>query len=964
MTGVREGILSAGGSAALSVAAKVAFAVYDKFTGNSYSKEEIARLEELKHLYNKFFHLEAPLFWELDDKNNPTHCIKNQNWFLHIQQLEDNRNQSGNFHYQTTLIADIVSSYLKHRKQRKSGGKGKPGDLVEQFFGEWIHFALNDLSTYDFDEKAIERLGQRLQYLENVQKNESIFKFGIIKRNKNKFDTMESIKQQLHACRAFASQEILRRCARQEFDVCRRESSAVLLSCARFMYYARQSKVDHEPIELSKFISPNGQYLTEAENLLYPLLHKTHTGAMLAEVVSQAGLVAFGTVENEPVTKMYEYIDLQLQARPIQWKKERDCDMPPWVETDTEVKEQLSSFQELAKNILKTARIKQLLEEAYELAGTVGDFWAYGDKQGRASLDALLFLLETELAMLKKRVNSIYQFHDSRRQSYNIIHQINAAKGVNPNFNKVDRQKEMIDSYCQSVNQAIFRIRQQMKDFPDDMPKRIDEKKKAFYHAVNECFKQFHPDRASAYQVAVSEKPALQAVARTIEEKPLAAATQLLTPKTEKPEVTTFQLNLVESEKYKGYWYLNKDEFKDFIYRFPNQNKVETRQQQWKLGNKYYDWMKGFFTRHISEFQQYQAHAAEFSKNLSSVTEISMMQTQSITLVKHIQQLKQKIEEERPRWRFKRGVWPIKTKGWPFNREAHRFAKHLLNELGLLEGKIKQSAESRVNNPKADFFLSSNDIRALEKILDRDERKKTATAWSQANRTYQETLEEAKRDTSSITIKKSLLEPTLTDEEDKPKEYYTSSAKIAILFATSFTSSDGTQFSSKTAESCSFSSQSQRNIQQQVSRYLEPYNKLNQWQTAVETTLNEWVHGQYKKPFLWVTNLEMSERILGDILTNRDALTPELLFTAIESLNGLNDELDIYIKMKNVNSVSQGQLILLKQAIQFILLPNNEQRASRLRAWRVACQQTFNNYHGTTEQAGEYATKIAQQFKH
>ena len=57
-------------------------------------------------------------------------------------------------------------------------------------------------------------------------------------------------------------------------------------------------------------------------------------------------------------------------------------------------------------------------------------------------------------------------------------------------------------------------------------------------------------------------------------------------------------------------------------------------------------------------------------------------------LQEHIQSLKTHLDNEKPTWRFKWGLWPILTKGWPFNRDATHFSQLVHNELQQIEPRI------------------------------------------------------------------------------------------------------------------------------------------------------------------------------------------------------------------------------------------------------------------------------------
>src|SRR3990167_8313355 len=92
-------------AAAISVGTQIAMAIYDNIAGNAYSKQEKTQLNELKQLYQRCLEAAPPLYWELDEHNKPTHCVKNQKWALYLSQLKQVKESFGYYHYQSYLIA-------------------------------------------------------------------------------------------------------------------------------------------------------------------------------------------------------------------------------------------------------------------------------------------------------------------------------------------------------------------------------------------------------------------------------------------------------------------------------------------------------------------------------------------------------------------------------------------------------------------------------------------------------------------------------------------------------------------------------------------------------------------------------------------------------------------------------------------------------------------------------------------
>lgn len=747
--------IAAGASVAGEVAIQFGTYVYEKLTGDAYSEDDIKRLGELKRLYQEAFGIAAPISWDLDDKNKPTHRVKNQKWALHVTQLLQSKRLVGHYHYQSLLIAEYASTYLTDRGSRWVG-KGKSGDLVEQFIGDWINFSLNNLPTLGFEEDSIRKIEQRIQYIEQVQKHESIFQFGTVERAKNKFDTVESIKQQLQSCLHVAAQESLRQCAREKFDACRSDISALLLACVQSMYYARATNVCHEPLELLRFIEPDEKFLTASAKKLYPKIKATHTGAMLYEAVSLAGLESFGTLGQEESGLLWpKYFTKDCQTKEIDWTKS-NSDLPPWVAADS-VNIRLKEFQLLGESVLRVANLKRLIEEAYDLTGKIGDLWAYGDKQGKLSLKALLFLLEKEVDLLKNRYESFYNYHNLQRHAYNLEHRINPKDELNPNFNKVDDQKINIDRLYASIKASSKSIQEQMEKIPENSPKRINAKKQEFYHSVSKYLKQFYPNSYPQYRLLeqANQEPKVNNI--VINEDHIIDTDQPNDmTENDMPKEIILKWPLVTHQQCASYDYLDKKQFKNFFEKNPRKEQVDKQPKNWRLGNKYGDWMKLYFIHNKQDYADFQNKAQTLQNQAKDPTTLEDVNSAATALQNQIKILRKKIQEERPAWRFKLGIWPVITKGWPFNRDANKFADLLLTDLNTTSNKIeiaikmankiiekRQPKEEKllVNNRvlQSDLSLTALDKRILTTVKNPDEMLIRAAELSKINQTTHET---------------------------------------------------------------------------------------------------------------------------------------------------------------------------------------------------------------------------------
>ena len=616
-----------GTQVAIGAATHLAFGFFEKCLGSHYSQTDKNKLEELKAVYTEVLRKEAaPPFWELDEKDRPTFHLSQRKWSEYERQLSAENHRNGKFFYQRTLIAQYAATYLTARSKRWFG-KGTSGDLLEQFISEWINFALKELPNLNFDDESIEKIQLRLNYLDHIQTHENLFKYGLIKRKRDKFDTMESIRQQLESCIAYATRGSLLECAREKFDVCRTQLGTLLHASVSSVYYARETAINNEPFNIQALIDPH-TFLSDAAKSLYTQIKGSHTGAMLAEVITVANLASFGGLnskETQHKPLVYFAENHQSQAFNLACKK---ADLPPWI-SQSDQAYYISETQKILESTLRIVQLKKLVEEAYDLTGKVGDVWAYGDRQGKLSLDGLLFSLEKELDLFKERYDALYKTQNNWRRVYNHQHRINPGKDINLNFNMVTKQRDKINEYYNSLKSAITDIRAKMKDFSEEDLKQIDTRKKVFYQTVAHFIKEHYPSDYATYKDL--EKTELLLEKKAFEE---------LSPQLEL-KLCVEELSLAE---YKA-------------------------------------WKEVYLSQHQAAYCQLQYLIHDFTVKLNKDELLAAQGLLEHALLEKLQEIKIQAESERPFWRLNRHEFRI---GWPFYQQKKRCLQLLSHECDLI----------------------------------------------------------------------------------------------------------------------------------------------------------------------------------------------------------------------------------------------------------------------------------------
>lgn len=652
-----------GSQVGISLATQVAVHLFHEWIGSSYSQANYRRHGELTRLYSEFLGREPPVQWQLDGQRRPKYRVRTQSWWDYARSLNHGKEQASEYHTQATSIGEHVTNYLSERARRWFG-KGSPGDLLELFMSEWLEFAKSELLTYKYDETSITKLDARLRYLQKVQRHQDLFKVGFIRRRKDKFSVMESLRWELIECRQMAQTQALRECAREKFKVCRDTTTRLLLACINTIYYARVSPVHSESLNLRAYVDPDphlpATHVSSYTKGLYARVKRTPTGALLQDVILMSGLEAFGKTalagERPAETASFKP---DFTPKPVA-RPAHNADLPKWLQ-DKEA-HYLAETQKLAECVLRLARLKRLLEEVYDLTGKLGDVWAYGDRRGKLALKGLLFLLEKELGLFQERYSSLYEFQNTLRQAYTIRYHVRQDTPASLNFSRVDEEKEKIDQVVSPLKKAIVDLEEKMAAFSTEEVQRIDARKEQFYREVASRVQESYPMDFHRFELLVQ-------------------------PLTEEETVTAFGLNrpLLAEET------VSAQESSSFMAACFGEE-------------SFAQWREKYFSRHAADYRQLASLLREFENLLQQPDSGRARAQEAGKIQEHLERMKKQAEAERPIWRL---GWLFLNLGWPFKRGLNRKLNLVLQEFELLERDVRTSAESEAKTSQPGSILRS-----------------------------------------------------------------------------------------------------------------------------------------------------------------------------------------------------------------------------------------------------------------
>lgn len=644
--------------------------VFEVMTGVKYSAKDIEQLDELKSLIkSKLKWQDSPIFWNLDKDDKPTRSVDNSKWVRDTDELIHKKGQVQNYRYSAGRIAKIAAAHLTNR----NGARGNP---EAQFFGEWIDWAINELPTYSYNDTS--RIEDRMHYLDAVFSHEKLFTGGFFGSGSAEIrKTLAKIRRELDDCLALAPLEALRDCAHDTFKSCREITKALLMSCAETLYFFRENDMRNEVLVLKDYIAGEAKEnpLVGHAAKLYPEIISTHTGAMLHEVIILATLPSFGAPEEKLTTEpSYTYFDWNFLPKPVSWQPNK-AGLFKWMKKD-EITYTLDQIQQFFHSMLLIVKMKSFLDQLDDLTGFYGDEWAFADNEAKKYLAGFLSIYEENLNTLKKRFDAIILPNRDRVRKLIEHNKIQVQDTININFNMVGRIYAEFSKHHKSLITASQNLRDRMRDFPHDAKDQFEAKKRLFYQEFAAFLALHHKDQASLYQV--SESITVTPPAIEVESHRPSINLPVTTPKIVPRKIDTdFKFELKQYSGEKNFWWPNS-------LHFLLSSNEKTVAHGWVLGFYYSYWMKGFFNRNKILFDQYNQHAETLQSVLTSSISHQEISTAFTRLSEAANAILSKIEHEKPAWRSKLDLWPIQTKGWPFNKEAIAFANQLTSTFELL----------------------------------------------------------------------------------------------------------------------------------------------------------------------------------------------------------------------------------------------------------------------------------------
>jgi hypothetical protein len=672
-------ILASVGAVVTGVAMTTVLKVCDQILGDTYSAADQEKLRHLTHLYKQCLKTkDAPLTWVLDNNKRPAYCfVPHRKYEQHVEEKKENQHSVKNYNYYSWLLIETIVQYLEQRKVRVVG-KGKNGDLVEQFLCEWLTWAIEKLPNLEYDETSIKILEARRDYINQVMSHAKLFVQGRVSRDIEKFDVFNIIHKELTSCIKKAKEEQSRISSQKLFEICQQNTSGLLLECLKVIYYFRGEAAYKFPLFIDDYSKSNNKdKLTNIAKILYPKIRESHTGAMLYATIVQAGVDTFDVVTKEESDVLIsEYFDEAHRIKEVKWDIAKS-DLPDWIRGETEKEEQLIAIQKLCECILRLSAIKKLIVAAYALTGSVGDSWAYGDKQGKHAIKSLLYVFDDELEKLENQFEEFYEFHSAAANRFNHVEKRNPNTQTNLNFSKISAAVVDMKKLADLLKKNSQEIKVKIDKYPQDADSYIDGLKQYFYSSLNSFIKTYYPLRNDLFSHIPQSQEPTSAFYSFRHQQKLNSDHEL---RVYEIGECYYQLRLNEA----GQLYCVKEGTSETLFPLIQFNK-NSYKKNWMLGQSYQDWHSGFFNRNRPLFTIYNdLLQVDLIKAVKS-KDINSINTVNEKIQKSMEAMLNKIESERPKWRFN----PL-TLGWPFHSTSRLFAKAVAKDMLHKKNRLDQ----------------------------------------------------------------------------------------------------------------------------------------------------------------------------------------------------------------------------------------------------------------------------------
>ena len=663
------------GSAMLWVGHSIYTHYQDRKRGK-YSEQECQELNALKRVYKrKLFatqkEAKTPIEWELTADNFPTHVVYDCDWFDYVQQLADGK-RFGPFHVYAKNIADMAAKYLDVRAGRVFS-KGRPGDIVEKFFCDWMSFALQHLAQMPANDMALEILQKRLDYLDAVFFDANIFDSSFIERDFNKTNVMFNIRRQLQECMLYARDRIKKTCARDSITQILALLEQLLQNLVGYVYFCRQQAVYQTTLAINQYAGavPNTSLTTTDK--IYRRVQGSATGRLLYDFIRSCSLSTFGVYEfSSPQDK----VAVDYDALP--------ADLPPWVSANGH-RTELKVIEKIIRIGKRLAQASDLLRQAHYLTGIVGDNWALGEANARQALYALLQALAIENNKLQSVLMQHRQHHCNLRRNYKKNKNKKGSEAVFLNFAMADVEVDSLFRSSKQLKRQLQSLRERVANFPEDAKVKAERAKREFYQGVYALISKYYAKHDSLSAVVSELLPVSQ------EEKPT-ANTSLW------GEVAEIKLQQQEARRlFSG---INWPKRRFYHFDFTHTARVLRLQCSPSVLLAYHHALNNLHT--------------SLERSLDGCLDAHDIRSQFLTLQQSKVGVADYLQKIMPRWQL--GLRPLRLRlGWPFNSKCQQAICALQTALGRSYQQLTGLLTRCIVNNAESFrtIFSSDEIDAI-----------------------------------------------------------------------------------------------------------------------------------------------------------------------------------------------------------------------------------------------------------
>jgi hypothetical protein len=568
----------------------------------------------------------------------------------------DNQTGAGNYGGNSKYFISAIEGYLKNHNKRFFG-RGKKVDVIALVLIEWLNWASYELPLLNYDSASSGLLEKRKNYLSKICVSELFSRATFYRRALTRFDTFHKLQAILDGCIQICKQEEKKQSVRDYLGKCRKVFIKLLQDSVSIFYLTCDEQAHNDTFSPIHFIDHGINTYGKISNNQYQAYSRislTENGRMLKDVINLTGLKTLLSpewdVKSEDTSKISEYYDANGKSLSVNTGTQPVVFFP-WHDDIVSARRNLTTWQAIGEALIDFSVKINIVNVSYDIVGGRGDNWV--SQPAKKSFLDLLLIVDTSLQELIFKFAEYLKTENNRRNIYHKANRLKPNAGWKVNFYKMMTIIEEINQDGSLIHHLTVQIRNIINQYPV-ASQALAAQELTFFNMMRRL-KGLDP----------LPKPE---VTSTISESAPLTANTLQSFDIKLKEIKQLRLKIAANKK--GMIHFSK----------PGLNKFKTDVLTATLDTRTsIQWANEFLTVHKHFFIKYNAILNKLMLAIAK-KDFHYLGLLQIELTKSFSEILEKINQEKPQWRFKYSIIPVSA-GWPFHRQGRQFANLLYQEL-------------------------------------------------------------------------------------------------------------------------------------------------------------------------------------------------------------------------------------------------------------------------------------------